>query len=624
MYALESRQRLFEQAFDKAAVGLGLVGTDGRWLTVNQSLCRLLGYGAGELMALDWRKVTHPDDIEQGLVEVRAMLAGATTSYSMRKRCIRRDGSWVELQVSVTMVCGGNLRPEFFVVQLLDLPRAIEDERTKREQEKIRLLVENVSDGFIGMDEEGYITEWNQQAERLLQWSAEEAIGRKMAPLLVPERFRERHHEGLRRFMQTGTPRIINKPVEVPLMRRDGSEIMAEMTIGAVRHLDQYYFATFVRDISERKEMELKLHRQATHDHLTGLLNRFEFTSRLQGAIDAASRNYLRGAADGALALMFIDLDGFKQVNDTYGHHAGDQVLTAFADGLQRCVRLVVLLARLAGDEFVVLICGMDNIRPDVETVARKVLDAARAAGGAYGQVSASIGIALYDGDLNPDAFLQQSDAAMYAAKQAGKNRYVFHCDLIDAVAVTHAAEAHVQDADTEAERLAALRASGLLDTGAEPMFDRLTQLAARTLRMPMAYISLVDKDRQWFKSRCGIAESETARSVSLCSHAIGKDAPLIVPDTRKDARFAGSPLVNGEPYLRFYAGVPLHGAGGQLIGTFCVADYVPRTLADDDVEFLQTLARTADDLIGLRQAGLVTDGPALPSALAGTRHQTQ
>jgi diguanylate cyclase (GGDEF)-like protein/PAS domain S-box-containing protein len=580
---------------------LGLVGFDGRWLTVNDALCRLLGYTVAELNTLSWRDLTHPDDIEAELSEVRAMLAGTSTSYSLRKRCIRRDGTLVQLQVSVTMVCAPGKAPEFFVVQLLDVPRAIEDEMNKRQQEKIRLLVENVSDGFIGMDEEGTITEWNQQAARILQWSAEEAIGRKMAPMLVPERYRERHFEGLRRFMRTGTPRIINKPVELPLLRRDGSEIAAEMTIGAVKHLDRYYFATFVRDISERKEMEMKLHRQATHDHLTGLLNRFEFMSRLQRTIDGVAR----GVSDGALALMFIDLDGFKQVNDTFGHHAGDQVLTGFADGLRRCVRRVDVLARLAGDEFVVLICGMDNIRADVEKVARKVLEAAQAAGGEHGMVSASVGIALYQPGVETDAFLQQSDAAMYAAKQAGKNRYVFHCDLIDTPALTADAAPDPHDADAEDERLAALHATGLQGTDAEPMFDRLTSLAARTLRMPMAYMSLVEADRQWFKSRCGLEEQETPRSVSLCSHAITRDAPLIVPDTRKDARFAGSPLVTGEPYLRFYAGVPLHGAGGQLIGTFCVADHVPRTLSEDDVEFLQSLARTADDLIGLRQLAL-------------------
>jgi diguanylate cyclase (GGDEF)-like protein/PAS domain S-box-containing protein len=425
MQARQVPSEFFQRAFDQTAIGLGFLGVNGYWLAVNPSLCKMLGYSEAQLLSMSWREVTHPDDIEAELALAANILAGTTSSYSILKRCVRPDGTTVELMVNVTMSRSTGEDPIFFIVQLLDLPRTLAEEDAKRQQEKIRLLVENVSDAFIGMDEDGYVTEWNRQAERILQWRADEVIGKQMEPMLVPGRYRDRHNAGLQRFIRTGVPTIINKPVEVPLLRKDGTEIQAEMTIGAARHLGRYYFATFVRDVSERKELERQLHRQATHDHLTGLPNRFEFTRRLEQQVAGVERG-----GNGTFALMFIDLDGFKQVNDVHGHQEGDSVLTAFAAALLRCVRRTDVVGRLSGDEFVVLVTGMDEVRSDAAVVARKILAAAGACSNASTPVSASIGIALYESDTRPEDLMKRSDVAMYGAKQSGKNRFVFHCDL--------------------------------------------------------------------------------------------------------------------------------------------------------------------------------------------------
>jgi diguanylate cyclase (GGDEF)-like protein/PAS domain S-box-containing protein len=425
MQARHLPSEFFHRAFDQTAVGMGFVGVDGRWMAVNASLCAMLGYPEAQLVTMSWREVTHPDDIETEVALIDKVWAGTRSSYSIRKRCLRRDRSIVEMLVQVTMAPPVGADPAFFIVQLLDLPRALAEEEANRQQEKIRLLVENVSDAFIGMDEDGYVTEWNRQAERILQWRADEIIGKQMAPMLVPERYREQHAAGLQRFIRTGVATIINKPVEVPLLRKDGAEIPAEMTIGAARHLGRYYFATFVRDISERKELERQLHRQATHDHLTGLPNRFEFMRRLGQQVAAAER-----AGNGPFALMFIDLDGFKQVNDIHGHQEGDKLLTSFASALQHCVRRTDVVGRLAGDEFVVLVTGVKDVRGDAAVVAKKILAAAAACSNATAPVSASIGIALFERFAKAEDLMKRSDTAMYAAKEAGKNQFVFHCDL--------------------------------------------------------------------------------------------------------------------------------------------------------------------------------------------------
>src|SRR6516165_6239377 len=111
-----------------------------------------------------------------------------------------------------------------------------------------------------------------------------------------------------------------------------------------------------------------------------------------------------------------------------------------------------------------------------------------------------------------------------------------------------------------DVNRLEALRALGLLDTPPEERFDRITRLLTRVMGVPMAFLSLVDADRQWFKSSCGLSMPQTPRAVSFCGHAILSDEPLVVPDAAKDERFRDNPLVTGEPHIRFYAGQPLHG----------------------------------------------------------------
>ncbi len=153
-----------------------------------------------------------------------------------------------------------------------------------------------------------------------------------------------------------------------------------------------------------------------------------------------------------------------------------------------------------------------------------------------------------------------------------------------------------------EDARLAALHSLNILDTGPEHSFDRITRLARLALQMPIVLISLIDRDRQWFKSRQGIDATETPKSQSFCAYAIQQDEPFVVTDAVEHPLFCNNPLVLGEPRIRFYIGIPLKMRDGFTIGTLCAIDRRPRHLSADEVDILCDLARMAVDEIELRQ----------------------
>lgn len=154
-----------------------------------------------------------------------------------------------------------------------------------------------------------------------------------------------------------------------------------------------------------------------------------------------------------------------------------------------------------------------------------------------------------------------------------------------------------------EAQRLAALHAYRVLDTAAEQGYDDLTELAAHVFDTPIALVSLVDAERQWFKSRFGLDAPETPRSVAFCSHAILQpDEVLVVPDSFADARFADNPLATGAPHVRFYAGAPLVSPDGMPLGTLCVIDNEPRQATDRQIATLRALARQVVNQLELRR----------------------
>lgn len=157
-----------------------------------------------------------------------------------------------------------------------------------------------------------------------------------------------------------------------------------------------------------------------------------------------------------------------------------------------------------------------------------------------------------------------------------------------------------------EAARLETLRSLSILDTPPEERFDRLTRMARRLFGVPIALVSLVDENRQWFKSCVGVDATETPRDISFCGHAILGNTVFVIPDARADERFADNPLVLNDPHIRFYAGCPLTAPNGRALGTLCIIDRQPRHLDQEDLEALRDLAAMVErELAALQLAAL-------------------
>jgi diguanylate cyclase (GGDEF)-like protein len=241
-----------------------------------------------------------------------------------------------------------------------------------------------------------------------------------VADLIIPPDLRPAHRKGLRRFLATGNTTILGQRLELQGCTRDGREFPVELTVWATRVGTSYAFSAFVHDISERKHLEAELTRQALHDPLTGLANRTLLVDRMAHALTRAERN------DVPTTVLFLDLDGFKTVNDSLGHATGDLLLVDVAERLRGSVRPADTIARLGGDEFAVLLedAGTEEGTLIAERVA-EALDWSFHVGGREVFARASIGIATGEpGQRNADELLRDADLAMYMAKGLGKGRH--------------------------------------------------------------------------------------------------------------------------------------------------------------------------------------------------------
>ena len=155
---------------------------------------------------------------------------------------------------------------------------------------------------------------------------------------------------------------------------------------------------------------------------------------------------------------------------------------------------------------------------------------------------------------------------------------------------------------DPELERLRTLERSGLLDHPEDPALQRLVRLTATVMETPIALISLVDHDRQWFLAKHGLEAKETPRAISFCTHTIDSDSPMVVPDAQQDARFYNNPLVTAQPHIRFYAGCPLKGENGHRLGTLCVIDTNPRKISNSHLQLLEDLRDIVNRELDVRQ----------------------
>ena len=344
---------------------------------------------------------------------------------------LRRRASWRWLVARNRLIALA--QPVSAVAELLRM-REIEGAANTalRESEQLsRAAIDTAVDGILTIDERGVVQTLNPAAQRLFGWSSSELVGRNVATLM-PAQYGQEHDEYLARYLRTGERRIIGIGREVTGLRRDGTTFPMDLAVSEVWLGARRLFTGVVRDISERRIFQARLAHQAMHDPLTGLANRALLIERIEHAISRFDRTR------GHLAVLFLDLDRFKVVNDSMGHDAGDQLLMEAAARLRDVMRPADTVARLGGDEFVLLVEDVADTRAAAAVAARVVatLSEPFTLRGNAAYVSASVGVALgAPGDVAQDV-LRDADAAMYAAKAAGRSRFEIFDGTIRAQAV--------------------------------------------------------------------------------------------------------------------------------------------------------------------------------------------
>jgi len=302
----------------------------------------------------------------------------------------------------------------------------------RQRMETARNILTIADMAIIATDGNGVIVESSRQAQALFGYREQELHGMSIH-LLLPPHFRQRHAELLREFVNAAdSERRMSGRNEVAGYRKDGSFFPLEASIAKFREGDDWLLVVTLRDITERKRAEEELTRRATHDVLTGLPNRALIRERLSHALQRSRRGGL------SVSLLFVDLDGFKLINDTHGHDAGDEVLKIVARRLIDQVRPGDTVARLAGDEFVIL-CEQVEQPTDMSLLAGRINDILRRPVVFRGVdlfVTGSIGVAIGNGNSHSaDDLLRYADTAMYAVKERGRDGWQFFSESLQELA---------------------------------------------------------------------------------------------------------------------------------------------------------------------------------------------
>lgn len=545
----ESETR-FRHAMEYSAIGMALVSPAGKWLQVNKALCRLLGYQAHELLPLTFQQLTHPQDLDADLQQVRALLAGEIETYSMEKRYFRKDHEVVWALLAVSLVRDGDRQPLYFIAQIEDITELKQTERVNQrlmeritlandaagigvwewdlsgkkmswdrrmfqlyrlpasaqasyqkwlrmlhpadrarvlrqfahaiknltavdvefrissdigiryirsqgnivkdkhgaaqrilginqdvtalrqltdalyeEKERMHITLDAIGEAVISTDEEMQVIFMNPVAERMSGWLQSQAVGKPLSEILRITRGSQGPE--MDNLLSCDLPATsAPEPTERDLVlhNRAGEQFAIHYSLSPLKTLSGENIGSVIviHDVSESREIMKRLSYSASHDMLTRLPNRVSFEERLKALL---LRN---GEMPQQHALMFIDLDRFKAVNDSAGHAAGDALLRALSDLMLQQLRAGDLLARLGGDEFGVLLqhCSL----AEATQVAQRMVNAVNAFTfpwqGQLHQVGASVGLTeIVDDNASAGELMAQADLACYSAKHNGRGQ---------------------------------------------------------------------------------------------------------------------------------------------------------------------------------------------------------
>src|ERR687897_2279205 len=429
--ALRESEQRFRGSFERAATGMALVGTDGRFLRVNRSLCEILGYTERELLGKTFQEIPHPDDLEVDLEHLRRLLAGEIRTYQTEKRYLHKDGHVVWALLSISIVHDEEDEPLYFISQIQDVSERKKVEKVIIEsEERFRSLVQNSSDIITILGADGTVHYVSPAVEKVTGYKPEEQQGTNAFGSVHPDDT----EQALNTFAEVLKRPGLHPPLEFRVPHKDGSWRYLEHVVNNLVD-DPAVRGVVVNswDLTEHKALVEQLSYQAFHDLLTGLPNRALFMDRLEHTLTRAKR---RGSM---VAVLFTDLDNFKVINDSLGHKAGDQLLIAVAERPKTCLRPEDTAARLGGDEFTILVEDIASVG-EVVQIAERIADILRPPFVLEEQevfTTVSTGLAL-NGTAReqPADLLRHADLAMYRAKLRGKARYEVFEPSMDAKAV--------------------------------------------------------------------------------------------------------------------------------------------------------------------------------------------
>jgi diguanylate cyclase (GGDEF)-like protein/PAS domain S-box-containing protein len=409
---------LFEAVFENAAVGIAQASLTGEFLKVNRQFCRILGQSADSLLTpgFHFGQVTFADDLERDKAELKGLLQGQSQQFAMEKRYVRPDGVVIWAYLAVHLVRDDQGNPEYFIAAIHDITEQ------KQAQAQLKLAASVFSDsreGIMMTDAKGTILNVNASFTRITGYSREDAVGNNPRMLSSGRQSQDYYRSLWQSLLTDG-----HWYGEVWNRRKNG-EVFAELqTISAVHDEQgqtQHYVSLF-SDITAQKKHQEQLEHMAHFDALTGLPNRVLLADRLKQAMHQVLRR------NQILAVVYLDLDGFKLINDTHGHALGDQVLVALASRIKSALREGDTLARMGGDEFVAVLVDLPNAEACAPLLTRFLSIASESlqVDGKTVLVSASLGVTFYPqaDDIDADQLQRQADQAMYQAKLAGKNRF--------------------------------------------------------------------------------------------------------------------------------------------------------------------------------------------------------
>lgn len=386
----------------------------------------MLGYAEDELnSASDWNKLIHPEDLARVSGLMREHIAGDVPLFESVHRMRHRDGAWRWVVSRAKAQLNQGQLKRLIGIELDVTERKLYEEALFREKERAQITLQSIGDGVITTDEHSRIEYLNPVAEELTGWKVEDAMGRPLAEIF--RAFHEETCEPLENPLTGAIKRL--RPVKsvrsMLFIRRDGNEIYVQSTASPIRDgVGAVIGGVLVfHDVTESRELNRRLSYNASHDLLTGLVNRREFENRLERALRSAK------ARETSYALCYIDVDQFKIVNDSYGHVAGDALLSQLGQLLKSKVRWRDTLSRLGGDQFAVLLeaCSLDEALRTAEALREVVSSGRFQWEDRVFRLGISIGVVpIATENEDVASLLSGADSACQVAKEQGRNRV--HC----------------------------------------------------------------------------------------------------------------------------------------------------------------------------------------------------